>query len=280
VAPNWPDIRIIYNAAQFWSFAYMWPRVVPDYLKHYMEGEWFAEHIKFDHGPLMENYFLWGDGQQIAGDPDHTHGDPQVAAERNRKQYDFISEGDSPAYFHLLDFGLRSLEDPAFGGLGGRFRLSDSIPNRWEDGSDLGDLNPETGEIDPSYPQVRWIEVLQNDFAARADWCVLDYEGANHAPVVTLEQDANRVAKPGEEVNLNASAKDPDGDDLDFSWWQYMEAGSCNTLLEIENSDSPDASITVPDLAEPGQSIHLILEVKDHGSPSLTRFARTIITVE
>jgi len=280
VAPNWPDIRVIYNAAQFWSFAYMWPRVVPDKLKQYMEGEWFAGNIKFDHGPLLENYYLWGDGQQIAGDPEHTHGDPVVAEERNRKQYDFISEGDSPAYFHLLDFGLRSLDDPAYGGLGGRFRLSDSIPGRWEDGRDLGDLNPETGEIDPSYPQVRWIEVLQNDFAARADWCIMDYDDANHAPAVSLETPADVEARPGEEVKLVASASDPDGDVLNFNWWQYLEAGSFKEYLEIEGSNSAHASVKVPEEAIRGQSIHLILEVRDSGSPSLTRFARVIIRIE
>jgi len=116
VAPNWPDIRVIYNSSQFWSFAYAWPMVVPDNLKTYMGGEWFAEHIKFNHGALLENYYLWGDGSRIEGDPEHTQGSMEVAAERNMKQYDFISEGDSPSYFYLMDFGLRSIEDPAYGG--------------------------------------------------------------------------------------------------------------------------------------------------------------------
>ncbi len=38
VAPNWPDVRVIYNSAQFWSFAYMWPMVVPESLKPYLQG--------------------------------------------------------------------------------------------------------------------------------------------------------------------------------------------------------------------------------------------------
>ena len=280
VAPNWPDIKIIYNSAQFWSFAYAWPRVVPESLRPYLEGEWFAGHIKFNHGPLLENYYLWGDGSRIEGDPEHTQGNMEQVRNSNRKQYDFISEGDSPAYFHLLDFGLRSLEDPSYGGLGGRFRLSDSIPKRWEDGSGLGDLNPETGELDPSYPQVRWIEVLQNDFAARADWCVEDYADANHAPVVSLETTSNVVAKPGEEVKLIASATDPDGDSLILKWWQYLEAGSYDDRLEIEGSNSAHASIIVPEEGVSGQTIHLILAVRDSGSPSLTRFVRVIITIE
>lgn len=279
VAPNWPDIRVIYNSAQFWSFAYMWPMVVPEHLKPFMGGEWFAEHIKFNHGPLLENYYLWGDGTRIEGDPEHTHGDMQEARNRNRNQYDFISEGDSPAYFYLLDFGLRSMEDPAYGGLGGRFRPSESHPGRWEDGREVGDVNPETGEADPSYPQVRWIEVLQNDFAARADWCVREVEDANHAPRVLLKTPADLGARPGETIQLSASASDPDGDDLTYGWWQYREAGSCPLPAEIDGADSPIASVIVPLNAEPGQTLHFILEVKDSGNPALTRFARTIVRV-
>ena len=30
-------------------------------------GPWFAEHIKFDHGPLVAGYYLWGDGQDPPG---------------------------------------------------------------------------------------------------------------------------------------------------------------------------------------------------------------------
>ena len=88
------------------------------------------------------------------------------------------------------------------------------------------------------------------------------------------------VAEPGEVVRLKASATDPDGDPLDFRWWHYLEAGSSGGQLEIEDGDSPYASLTVPEQAVSGQSIHLILEVKDSGSPPLTRFARVIVTVE
>lgn len=280
VAPTWPDIRVIYNSSQFWSFAYAWPMVVPDRLKTYMGGEWFAEHIKFNHGALLENYYLWGDGSRIEGDPEHNQGSMEVTAERHMHQYDFISEGDSPSYFYLMDFGLRSIEDPTYGGLGGRFRQSESNPRRWEDGRDLGDLNPETGEVDPSYPQVRWIEVLQNEFAARADWCVKPYDEANHAPVVMLKCPGDMEATPGARVELSCSVSDPDQNGFSIRWWQYMEAGTCMIPAEIEDEASPNTTVTVPENAEPGETIHLILEVKDDGSPVLTRFARVIITVD
>jgi hypothetical protein len=48
--------------------------------------------------------------------------------------YDFISEGDSPAYLHLIDVGLDNLNQPQWGGWGGRLVQSAEQPNRWEDG--------------------------------------------------------------------------------------------------------------------------------------------------
>ena len=279
VAPNWPDIRVIYNSAQFWSFAYMWPMRVPEDLKPYMQGPWFAENILFDHGPLMEAYYTWGDGRQIEGDPDHNHGQKEQQEARQMNQYDFISEGDSPAYFYLMDYGLRSMEDPSYGGLGGRFVQSDSNPKRWEDGDNVTDLNPETQEEDSSYPQVRWIEVLQNDFAARADWGVKSYAEANHAPLVSLEGSDDISAKPGEVLMLGGNATDPDGDELSYSWWQYEEAGSYGGLVSMMNESSNEVEVTIPGDALAGQTIHVILEVKDNGSPVLTRYRRVIVTV-
>ncbi len=279
VEPNWPNIRVIYNSAQFWSFAYMWPRVVPESLKPYMQGPWFADNIIFNHGKLLETYFTWGDERQIEGDWDHTHGSLEQVKQRNMNQYDFISEGDSPAYFYLMDFGLRAIEDPSYGGLGGRFVQSPGNSKRWEDGRSVTDLNPETGEEDSSYPQVRWIKVLQNDFASRADWCVMDYEQANHAPLVELTQEKNLLAKPGETVKLDGTASDPDGDQLSYSWWQYKEAGTFDGLIDIQNPDSQTAEVSIPESAKSGETIHFILEVSDQGTPELTRFARIIITI-
>lgn len=280
VAPNWPDIKVIYNAAQFWSFAYSWPRVVPEGLKPYLSGAWFAENIRFNHGALLEEYYLWGDGRKIAGDPEHTQGDPEQARRQQRAQFDFISEGDSPAYFFLLDFGLRSLGDPSFGGLGGRFVKSKTNPNRWEDGADVTDFDPLTGKAETSYAQVRWIPALQNDFAARADWCVKDRAGANHAPIVGIGHAATLTAKAGASVHLVGTAKDPDGNTLKYSWWQYLEAGTSKTSASITGADGARASVVVPPDAKPGDTLHVILAVSDDGVPSLTRYRRVVITVK
>ncbi len=280
IAPNWPTIRVFYNSAQFWSFAYLWPRVVPDPLKPYLEGKWFRENILENHGPLLAHYYTWGDGRQIENDPEHDHGQMKAAEKYGRKQYDFISEGDSPAYFFLLDVGLRSMENPAYGGWGGRMVPAPGNPHRWEDGKHVMDFNFYTDKEDDAFPQTRWINVLQHDFAARADWCVLDYPEANHAPKVSMKSPLDILAEAGEIVSLAGEAIDPDGDSLNFRWWQYGEAGSYSGTLTLPESNSSTISFTVPKDAQAGDEIHIIMEVNDTGAPSLTRYGRSIITVK
>ncbi len=279
VAPNWPRIKVLYNASQFWSFAYSWSRVVPDELKPYLGGEWFAENIKFNHGPLLESYYCWGDSQKIEGDPEHSQGDLQNAIQRGRIQYDFISEGDSPSYFYLLDVGLRSMEDPSCGGWGGRLVQSETNPYRWEDGGDVADYNPYTERDDTAYPLTRWIDVLQNDFAARADWCVMGSGEANHAPVVVLNHHADLTVQAGMHIVLSGRADDPDGDTISYRWWRYGEADTYTGTIDVVDEDSQDASFRVPEDAKAGETIHVILEATDSGVPPLTRYQRVIVTV-
>lgn len=280
VAPHWPAIRVLYNADQFWSFAYLWPRVVPAPLQPYLSGPWMAQHIKFGKGPLLASYFLWGDGQQLPGDPEHTHGSMDEAKKYGRQQYDFISEGDSPAYFHLIDVGLRNLDDISYGGWGGRMVRSAANPNRWEDGKTVTDYNPYTQKQDAAYPQTRWIEAIQNDFAARADWCVKPYAQANHPPSVSLKHAGNLTAKPGQTLTLHGTATDPDKQTLTYNWWVYDEVGTYRGKVSLTNLNQPKATVTVPADAAAGQTIHLILAVTDAGATPLTRYQRVIVTVQ
>lgn len=279
ISINWPDIRVLYNADQFWCLAYPWPRVVPPALQPYLRGPFMAEHIKFNHGPLLASYFLWGDGKRLAEDSEHVQGDLAEAAKYKMEQYDFISEGDSPAFFYLLDVGLRSFENAAWGGWGGRMEQSPSNHRRWEDGKAVADYNPFTQKMDAAYPQTRWIDALQNDFAARADWCVQPFAAANHAPQPQLQHPANLHAQPGKKVLLAATAKDPDGNALSYQWWQYEETGSYKGKINLENVNGARTSFILPADAQKGNTIHVILSVTDNGSPKLTRYQRVIVTV-
>ena len=97
---------------------------------------------------------------------------------------------------------------------------------------------------------MRWVKDLQNEFAARANWCVRGYKEANHAPVVKLNHQANISAKPGEKIQLCGTAKDPDGNQLKYTWWQYKEAGTYKGSVVISSSDNKESSFIVPYDAE------------------------------
>lgn len=64
---------------------------------------------------------------------------------------------------------------------------------------------------------------MQNDFGARANWCVNNYATANDALVVKLKSANNIKAKPGAIIKLSGSATDPDGNTVSFKWGKYEE---------------------------------------------------------
>lgn len=304
VEKNWPDIRMVYNGTQFFGFAYLWERATPQPLQECLKGDWFRKNIVNDHGPLTALYLGLGIPYPFE-DPEDHFGDPETVRSRPGADFnDFISEGDSPSYFHLFNvfMGLRSLEHPEWGGIGGRFQETRS--RFWKDpmpaggfspfrrpgqeeaapkpvfDRSAGDFNPYSGEVDLFYPQMRWTEVLQNDFAARADWCVKGYADANHAPVAAVKGALDREVKAGETVTLQGMAKDPDGDAVHLGWWQYREAGTSDAELALEETGSGRIRSTIPAEAQPGETFHLILEAKDAGSPALRHFQRVILTVK
>ncbi len=285
IRPNWPGIKIIDNQRQFWSFAYLWPYVTPLPSQTVLRAPWMEENLLDGTGPLMAEYRTYRDGKPTPGDDENRRWMLEESAENQNEGYgvhDFISEGDSPAYMYLFDFnGLRSSEDPTWGGWGGRF-----TPNAtgWTDTEDdfpytepggLGDyLTP-----DRAYPLTRWFVDLQHDFASRVAWGVADrYRGANHPPIVRASS-RDISAAPGRPLRLGAFAFDPDGDAVDLRWWQYHEADSYAGQVAIHGANSRHASLTVPDDAAPGDTIHVILDAKDDGTPSITRYQRVVITV-
>ena len=81
-------------------------------------------------------------------------------------------------------------------------------------------------------------------------------------------------------MNLSAAgSRDPDGDDLRYTWWQYGEADSFEGSVQIRNSTSQDASFAAPQVNSE-KTIHVVLEVSDNGRPSLTSYRRMVVTVQ
>jgi hypothetical protein len=106
------------------------------------------------------------------------------------------------------------------------------------------------------------------------------YEDANHEPTASLRGDARLSVRPGETVRLEGVVDDPDGDTVDMAWWQWVEVGTYPGAVSLSDPDAPATSATVPADAEPGQTIHMVLEATDRGAPPLTRYQRVVLTVE
>ena len=72
---------------------------------------------------------------------------------------------------------------------------------------------------------------------------------------------------------------DPDGDAVTVRWWQWQEVGTCPGRVTFSNPTALATSVQVPTDAAPGQTIQLVLEATDNGTPALTRYQRIVVTV-
>lgn len=152
----------------------------------------------------------------------------------------------------------------------------------------------------------RWRDAFQNDFAARMQWTLSPELGkGNHHPVVDINgntglEPVHIELEAGSSFQLDASASyDPDpNDSLTFKWYQYRDPSATQWSVQYEvglldiKSVNEAGSIVVVTLPPPekccvelisrkamrqGQLLHLILEVKDNGSPALITYRRVII---
>ncbi|KQV90203.1 hypothetical protein ASD15_23015 [Massilia sp. Root351] len=214
--------------------------------------------------------------------------------------WEFMMEGDTPSFLNLVNNGLSNPERPDWGGWGGRYELYTPRKERWfvqpETRPIWADTQDEVLGADGKWHTSnhatiwRWRAAFQNDFAARMDWTVKPYAGANHPPVPRLGHAAQLTARRGARVDLSAEgSSDPDGHSLSYAWFAYAEAGTMvvssgrsGQPVEISGHDQQKAWFTVPTtrVLPPGTgTLHVILAVTDHGTPRLTRYQRVIVNV-
>ena len=270
IIPNWPNLYSIMSYSQFGAMVMFMDVNIPNDQVKYYAGEWVAEYIANDNSALSRAYY------EIKGDHKATttervgYPDPQAA----------IVEGDTPNFFYILDNGLRQLEDPSYGGWGGRFAKASrdifmitrggNFTNFWVDTDDDGDIYK---------PIYRWTEDFQNEFAARMEWTYASYEEANHEPVVTLDEGIDFTAQRGETITLTAQTSDPDGDAVTVSFWQYGDADTYGGDVELIPGEGDQISFVVPEDAKIGDTIHIIVEAQDDYELPITRYQRAIVTV-
>ena len=224
----------------------------------------------------------------------------------------FLGEGDTPTFLNLTNTGLRAFENPQWGGWGGRMipgarPLSFSAkptPILPPDTSGIArglepaskraekDSAPKHGtviSINFHAPAVqartaaisaRFFAAAQNDFAARMLWSVTPtFSAANHPPRVTIKGPLDISAAPGSTVRLQANVSDPDQDAVMVTWWQYNDAGTYPGAIAFSDPTALATTFRIPDDAKAGQTIDIILEATDNGTPRLTRYQRVVVRV-
>lgn len=137
-------------------------------------------------------------------------------------------------------------------------------------------MSPKTAAVN-----ARFFAAAQNDFAARLKWSVTPkFSEANHAPKVSIRGGLDISAHPGSAVRLQGEVSDPDRNTVKVTWWQYNDAGTYPGDVTFSDATALATTVRLPDDAVPGQTIHVILEATDNGSPPLTRYQRVIVRVQ
>lgn len=226
-----------------------------------VDNPWLMENIRDNHGPLGANYL----------------------------PSDYIMEGDTPSFIGLIQNGLAWYKSPSFGGWAGRYENWKSygeVAKIWTSSIDTQDevvLPDGRKEASNQATIWRWRRAYQYDFAARMDWNIAgSLKEANHNPILILNGNEGKAVGQGkvlagETVKLSAKGSyDPDGDQLRYKWWVYKEAGRFNGSLEFHNPFGEELAFEMPQLGQ-GQTLHIILEVEDSGSPSLTSYRRIVL---
>lgn len=125
----------------------------------------------------------------------------------------------------------------------------------------------------------RWRNDFQNDFAARMNWCTKSYKGTNHPPVPKLLVPEHMTVKSGEGFALDATAIDPDGDNLSYLWFNYPEAGLYKEIIKINSAENiHSVYVIAPEVAKK-ETAQFILKVTDKGTPPLSRYKRAFVTI-
>ena len=284
VQVEWPDVESVILNAGVIALGYGAKRAVYDQADTlYYSAAWTEENIK-SKGVFGAMYRVWGDGKQMApGDFTDYFGLSGFTADELRDlgywvwtppqpAGNFLSEGDTPMYLNLIGNGLRAWEGQEYGGWAGRRRA-------------LTEEEKKAGFTAPFAMRARKDDVLpdfvpavQNSFAARMAWTTTpDFGAVNHEPVVNGPLALS--GKPGQKLTLKVKAVDPDRDDLTCSWMQY-KVGSYAGDVAVADPASASTTVVIPADAVSGDTIHLVLTVADNGTPQLTTYLRTIITVK
>ncbi|MFN8581425.1 MAG: DUF1593 domain-containing protein [Gemmatimonadaceae bacterium] len=296
IRPNWPDIKSLPAGVGGVALGYGAQATVAAEDSVYYSAAWTHDHV-LSQGPLGALYRVWGDGKQmVKGDDfDYFGLSGYTAAQLKQMGYvvwtpprskgEFLGEGDTFTFLNLLDNGLHGYGDETLGGWAG-LGQSGAAPAGFintpiQSYDDL--LHVQEAAATRPRPSARvpdFTAAAQADFAARLRWSVApSFAAANHEPRVSIQGSAHRSARPGETIHLTGAVSDPDGNATAVRWWQWKDAGTYRGDAAFSDQGSLMTSVVIPTDAVQGQTLQLVLEATDDGTPALTRYARVAVTI-
>ena len=297
IHPNWPDIRTLPAGVGGVPLGYEAQVTVSAEDSVYYSTDWTRENIS-SRGAFGALYRVWGDGKQmVKGDIfDYFGLSGYTAGQLKAKGYivwtpprpkgEFLGEGDTFTYLDLIDNGLRGYEAGTPGGWAGHGASAATaatgqspLPrvtiNSYDDLLRLQEARGRSPSPDPDFTPA-----AQYGLAARLLWSVTPtYAGANHEPRVSVRGSPALSARPGETIRLEGLTSDPDGNAVTVRWWQWQEVGTYPGKVTFSSPTALATSVQVPPDAAQGQTIQLVLEATDNGTPALTRYQRVVVTV-
>jgi len=294
IKPNWPEIEYRqFSGGPNYGYGAQLRAKEED--APLLTASWMKENVS-DRGALGALYRVWGDGKQmVKGDILDYFGLSGYSNEELKKmgyavwmpvqtKGSWLGEGDNHTFMNMLGNGLRAYESGSYGGWGGRstggrdglnisFSVSDTSAAAMANTLSNVNAQQRTNAFPNFFPNA------QADFAARLKWSVTPkFTDANHEPIVKVEGPLNIMAAAGDKIRLNGSASDVDGNKISTKWWQ-LEVGSYPNRVTITKPEALQTEIQIPKDAVAGQTIHLVFEATDNGSPALTRYQRVIVTI-
>ena len=294
IAEEWPGIMFV-KTLQMQSYAYPWFIMPEGESKDTLKADYMKAEILTGRSALTDGYCTWLDGHVYEGEdsPAQFGSNPNIVNEwfgarfikAKPVKYDFLSEGDSPTYFCLLDWGFRTLENFGFGGLAGRYYKEDKKNSKgealhvWNVAKD--NYTDRDGNASEQESMWQYVADIQRDFAARVDWVSKDkYEDAEHMPSLEIKEGLDFTVAPGEKVILHANATTTDKTNADVSFKVYEDASAACAKETVIAADGAVAEITVPANAKPGDLIHVVVKAQCDGKYRLTYYQQVIITVK
>lgn len=287
IAESWPQITFV-KMFQLFSYAYPWKTQPSGESRDSLNAEFMQREILGKKSALISGYCTWKDGKYYEGEPDNFQfgANPNIDKEwfgaafglPAPEKFDFLSEGDSPTYFALFPWGLRTLESFTYGGFAGRYaKCTDQFNSKgellhyWDVLKDsYVDREGKTHQVESMWP---YVADIQRDFAARVCWAA--GESTETAPSLEIQGGTDKAAAAGDRVCVSAAASPA----AKITYRIYPEpSASWAEALQSAVKDNT-MTLTVPKIAKPGDALHILVCARNAADHELVHYQQVIITV-